>query len=208
MHRELKNYERTLVLVKPDGVQRGLVGEIISRFERKGLKLVATKMVWPTEEQSKAHYHWSEEEKIGNGKRTIESYAEKGIGLKEDPIFYAEKTLAKLYKYLQAGPIVAMVWEGAHAIQHIRNLVGYGSPLRADVGTLRADYSIDSYVFADEGDRVTRNLIHASGNVEEAERELKVWFTEDEIVDYELAIEKILYDPEWEKTMGKLVKKD
>lgn len=206
MHKNSKNYERTLVLVKPDGVQRGLVGEIISRFERKGLKLVATKMVWPTESQAKKHYFWSKEEKIGNGKRTIEAYAERGIELKEDPIALAEKTLAKLYNYLQAGPVVAMVLEGAHAIKHVRNIVGSGNPLTADVGTIRADYSIDSYILADEADRVTRNLIHASGNVSEAERELKVWFTEEEIVDYEMAIEQILYDAKWENTLKEVVK--
>lgn len=207
MYKTSENYERTLVLVKPDGVQRGLIGEIFSRFERKGLKLVAMKMVWPTEKQAKAHYYWSDEEKIGNGQRTIEAYAERGIELKEDPIKLAEKTQSKLFRYLQAGPIVAFVIEGAHAIKHVRNLVGSGNPLQADVGTIRADYSIDSYILADEDDRITRNLIHASGNVSEAEREMKVWFSEDEIVDYELAIEKILYDKDWEDIRKDITKK-
>ncbi len=202
------NYERTLVLVKPDGVQRALVGEIISRFERKGLKLVAMKMVWPTAKQAADHYYWSDEEKMGNGKRTIEAYAERGIELKEDPIKLAEKTQSKLLRYLQAGPIVALVIEGAHAIAHVRKLVGSGNPLQADVGTIRADYSIDSYILADETDRITRNLIHASGNVSEAERELKVWFKEGEIVEYDLAIEKILYEKEWEDLRDDLTKKD
>lgn len=204
MHRDSKNYERTLVLVKPDGVQRGLVGDIITRFEKKGLKLVGMKMVIPTEKQARDHYFWSEEEKLGNGNRTIDAYKQRGIEVTEDPIQLAEKTQAKLFSYLQTGPIVAMVIEGAHAIQYIRQIVGAGNPLQADVGTIRADYTIDSYSFADEFDRVTRNMIHASGNVSEAERELKVWFTEDELVKYDLAIEKILYDPEWERTRDEL----
>ncbi len=208
MHHDSKNYERSLVLVKPDGVQRGLVGEIISRFERKGLKLVAMKMVWPTAKQAEAHYYWSEEEKIGNGKRTIEAYAERGIVIKDDPIKLAEKTQSKLFRYLQAGPIVAFVVEGAHAIAHVRKLVGSGNPLQADVGTIRADFSIDSYILADEADRITRNLIHASGNTSEAEREIKVWFKESEIVDYDLAIEKLLYDKEWEDIRQDITKKD
>ncbi|MCA9386704.1 nucleoside-diphosphate kinase [Candidatus Dojkabacteria bacterium] len=202
------NYERTLVLVKPDGVQRGLTGEILSRFERKGLKIVAMKMVWPTAKQAKEHYFWSDEEKRGNGERTIAAYAERGIEIKEDPIKLAEKTQAKLFQYLEAGPIVAFVIEGAHAIAHVRKLVGSGNPLQADVGTIRADFTIDSYILADEDERITRNLIHASGNVSEAEREMKVWFTEKEMVDYDLAIEKILYDTEWEKVRGDLTKKD
>ncbi len=204
MHRDSKNYERTLVLVKPDGVQRGLVGDIITRFEKKGLKLVAMKMVKPTEQQAKDHYYWSEEEKLGNGNRTIDAYKQRGVEVKDDPIKLAEKTQEKLFSYLQTGPIVAMVIEGAHAIQYVRQIVGAGNPLQADVGTIRADYTIDSYSFADEFNRVTRNMIHASGNVSEAERELKVWFTEDEVVKYDLAIEKILYDPEWELTRDEL----
>ncbi len=204
-----ENYERTLVLVKPDGVQRGLIGEIISRFEKKGLKLVAMKMVWPTAKQAEDHYFWSDEEKRGNGERTIDAYKERGLELEEtDPIKLAEKTQAKLFRYLQAGPIVALVIEGAHAIAHVRKLVGSGNPLQADVGTIRADYSIDSYILADEADRITRNLIHASGNVGEAERELKVWFKEDELVEYDLAIEKLLYEREWEELRDDITKKD
>ena len=205
---ESKNYERTLILLKPDGVQRGLVGEIISKFERKGLKLVAMKMIWPSEKQAKDHYFWSEEEKRGNGERTIAAYKERGIDVNEDPIKLAERTQAKLFNYLQAGPIVAFVIEGAHSIAHVRKLVGHGNPLQADVGTIRADYTIDSYILADEADRVTRNLVHASGNVSEAEREIKVWFTEEEIVDYNLAIEKLLYDREWEELRDDITKKN
>lgn len=191
-------YERTLVLLKPDTVQRGLMGEIISRFERKGLKIVAMKFLKATKEQALEHYYWSDEEKIKTGTRTIEVYKSKGINLNKDPKEIAEDVRRRLVNFMLAGPILAMVIEGAHVVEHVRKLTGHGSPLQADVGTIRADYTIDSYILADEADRAARNLIHASSSVDEAERELKVWFSEDEICDYELAIEKILYSTEWE----------
>lgn len=192
-------YERSLLLLKPDSVQRGLIGEIISRFEKKGLRISALKMVWATEEQAKAHYYWSDEEKMATGNRTIAIYQEKGIEIGKTPIEVAEDVQRRLTNFLISGPIVAMVIEGAHAIQHIRKLVGHGSPLQADVGTIRADFTIDSYLMADESDRVSRNLVHASSSVEEAERELKVWFSENDVYKYNLAIERILYSKEWEQ---------
>lgn len=192
------SYERTLVLLKPDAVQRALMGEIISRFERKGLKIVAMRFVQATEEQAMQHYFWSDEEKTKTGNRTIEIYKNKGIELNKTPIEVAEDVQRRLVNFMMAGPVLAMVIEGAHAIEHVRKLTGHGSPLQADVGTIRADFTIDSYILADEGDRAARNLIHASSSVDEAERELKVWFKEEEICNYELAIEKILYSTEWE----------
>lgn len=198
MKNKPSSYERTLVLLKPDVVQRGLMGEIISRFERKGLKIVAMKFVQATEEQVRNHYYWSEEEKIKTGNRTLEIYKSKGIELNKSPIEIAEDVQKRLVRFMLAGPILAMILEGAHAIEHVRKLVGHGSPLQADVGTIRADYTIDSYILADEAERAARNLVHASSSVSEAEREIKVWFDENEICDYELAIEKILYSTEWE----------
>lgn len=192
-------YEQTLVLLKPDAVQRGLIGEILSRFERKGLKIVAMKMVQATEAQSKEHYNWSDEEKIASGNRSIELYKAKGMDLEKTPLEVGESVQRKLMGYLAVGPIVAMVIEGAHAIEHVRKVVGHGSPLKADVGTIRADLTIDSYEAADEADRAARNLVHASSSVAEAEREIAVWFKKDEVVSYDLAIEKVLYDLEWEK---------
>ncbi|OGM14420.1 hypothetical protein A3A76_04630 [Candidatus Woesebacteria bacterium RIFCSPLOWO2_01_FULL_39_23] len=198
-------HERSLVLLKPDSIQRGLIGEIISRFEKKGLKIVAMKMIWPTKKIAMDHYFWSDEEKEGTGNRTIEAYLAKGLKITKTAKEYAEDVQRRMYSYLQTGPIIAMVLEGAHAIEQVRKLVGHGNPLAADVGTIRADLTIDSYVVADEVDRAARNLVHASGNLQEAERELKVWFKEEELVDYDLAIEKILYDKDWEKLREKLV---
>lgn len=199
-------HERSLVLLKPDTIQRGLVGEIISRFERKGLKIVAMKMVLPTKKLASTHYGWSEEEKRGSGERTLAGYKEKGIEppFGGDPIKIAENTMRKLVSYLTAGPVVAMVIEGAHAIENVRKIRGGTNPLMADIGSITADLSIDSYFVSDDVDRAVRNLVHASGNQNEAEREIKLWFDADEIVDYDLAIEKILYDKDWEKTREKL----
>ncbi len=198
-------HERTLILLKPDCVQRGLIGEIITKFERKGLKIVGMKMVWPSKEQAKEHYNWSKEEKEATGNRTIEAYRSKGLEVTKTAVEYAEDVQRKLFSYLLTGPIIAMVIEGAHAIEHVRKTVGHGNPLTADVGTIRADYTIDSYVVADDVDRATRNLVHASGNVSEAEREIAIWFDKKDLVDYDLAIEKLLYDKLWEETREKLV---
>ncbi len=198
--------ERSLIIIKPDGVQRGLVGEILSRFEKKGLKLVALKMVWPSEELSEKHYDQPESAMITLGDRTKEAYAEKGIEDKRDSIEIAKNIQKKLITYLAAGPVVVLVIEGAHAIAHVRKLRGHTNPLAADVGTITADYTIDSYFISDEDDRAIRNLVHASGTVEEAETEIKLWFTKEELFDYDLAIDKILYSKEWEATRNKLVR--
>lgn len=200
-------HERSLVLVKPDGVQRGLVGEIITRFERKGLKIIAMKMVWPDESLARRHYDMPESDKIMLGQRTLASYKEKGVDLKKTPIEIAENVQKRLIKYLTTGPVVAVVIEGAHAIQHVRKIRGATNPLDADVGTITADYTIDSYFLSDPDDRAIRNLVHASGSVEEADREIVLWFAKNEIHDYELAIEKVLYSKEWERARKELTKK-
>jgi nucleoside-diphosphate kinase len=202
----LKFTERSLVLIKPDGVQRGLVGEVISKFERKGLKIVAMKMVWPTEDMSRKHYDQPEHAARALGEKTIAAYKEKGIDLDKDPIDIAKDIQKKLVHYLSGGPVVAMVIEGAHAITHVRKIRGGTNPLSADVGSITADYTVDSYFIADDDGRAVRNLVHASGSVEEAEVEIKIWFSEQEIHDYNLAIEEILYSREWENTFRKIVK--
>lgn len=200
LHKFMKTnaHEKTLILLKPDAVQRGLIGEIIQRFEKKGLRIAAMKMVWPTKEQALEHYLWSDEEKTKTGNRTIEIYKNKGIELTKSAIELAENVQLKLVTFLATGPVIAIVIEAAHAIEHVRKLVGHGSPLQADVGTIRADLTIDSYMIADEADRAARNLIHASSSVDEAEREIKVWFSENEVHSYGLAIEEILYSKDWE----------
>jgi len=200
-------HERTLVLLKPDVVQRGLMGEIITRFEKKGLKIIAMRMVVPTREISKEHYKQPESDMILLGERTLAAYKERGekhpLG-NPTPIEIAKDIQKKLASYLSAGPIVAMIIEGAHAIQHVRKIRGATNPLAADIGSITADLTIDSYFLSDESERAVRTMVHASGSIEEAEREIKLWFKDNEIHDYELAIEKILYSKEWEEEREKL----
>lgn len=194
-----KLHERSLVLLKPDTIQRGLIGEIIARFEKKGLKITALKMVWPTKEMAARHYDLPESAMRQLGERTLATYAEKGQKhWTNDPMEIARDIMKKLVKYLSTGPVVAMVVEGVHAVAHIRKIRGATNPLAADMGTITADYTVDSYFISDLQERAIRNLVHASGNVEEAETEIKLWFKEGEIYDYDLAIEKILYAKEWE----------
>jgi nucleoside-diphosphate kinase len=183
--------EKTLVLIKPDGVQRRLVGEIIHRFERTGLKIIALKMVWPTLQQAKKHY--TMKGLIETAKRSIANQAARGIVIKDTPEELAEKIAKRLFSFITAGPVVAMVLTGNKAIEMVRKLVGATEPLAASAGTIRGDWGIDSYEEADSHDRSIRNIIHASGNESEAEDEIKVWFTKEEIHNYKLPIEETLY---------------
>jgi nucleoside-diphosphate kinase len=187
--------EKTLVIIKPDGVRRGLVGEIIKRFENVGLKMVANKMMTVDEDHIEKHYTLDPEWRQITGEKTIAGYKAKGIQPpSDDPLEITARILETLKVYMTSGPIVVMVWEGAHAVGIVRKLVGGTEPLTSDVGTIRGDYVLDSYELSDKDGRSVRNLIHASGSVEEAEMEMKHWFKEDEITEYSLANEKIMYD--------------
>ena len=112
----------------------------------------------------------------------------------EDPLEITAQVLKNLRKYLTSGPVIVMVWQGAHAVKIVRKLVGGTEPLSSDVGTIRGDLVLDSYQMSDTDGRAVRNLIHASGSVEEAQREIKHWFAENEIIKYRLVSEEILYD--------------
>lgn len=193
---ELRN-ERTLVLLKPDAVKRQIVGELVTRFERKGLKICGMKMVVPTEALAGQHYTDSEEWLKDSGERTYNSYVEKGIEPPMSARDLALNTRRKLMGGLTAGPLVALVLQGAHVIEIVRKMRGATSPQAADVGTIGFDYSVDSYELADAGDWPIRNIIHASDSVENAEREINIWFNEGEVLDYTSAIEHILYSKDW-----------
>lgn len=187
--------ERTLVIIKPDGVQRTLVGEIIQRYERLGLKLVAMKMVVATEDHVEKHYTLDPEWRRVTGEKTIKSYEAKGLTPpSQDPLEITAKILMNLKKYMAAGPIIPMVWEGAHAVKIIRKITGSTEPLTSDVGTIRGDFVLDSYQMSDTDGRAVRNLIHASGSVAEADLEIPHWFKPEEIISYKQAQEEILYD--------------
>ncbi len=189
------NKEKTLVIIKPDGVQRSLVGEIIKRFERLGLKMVALKMMVPQEEQVESHYLIDPDWKKNVGEKAIAAYEKKGIEPPtKDPREAGQKVLDGLKKYMTSGPVVAMVLQGAHACAIVRKVVGGTEPLSSDVGTIRGDFVLDSYQMADTDGRAVRNLIHASGNPDEAEKEIPIWFSEEEILRYRLVQEAILYD--------------
>lgn len=192
---EHPKYERTLVLVKPDGVQRTLVGEIIQRYERIGLKLVALKMVIPSPEHIEKHYTLDPEWRRVTGEKTIKGYADKGLEApSNDPLKITEILLERLKKYMTSGPVIAMVWQGAHVVPIVRKITGSTEPLMSDVGTIRGDFVLDSYQMTDADGRSIRNLIHASGSVKEAEQEIAHWFTPEEIINYRLVQEQILYD--------------
>ncbi|HYE23520.1 MAG TPA: nucleoside-diphosphate kinase [Candidatus Paceibacterota bacterium] len=187
--------ERTLVIVKPDGVQRGLVGEVIKRYEKVGLKLVALKMGVASEEKVEQHYTLDPEWRRITGEKTIESYKSKGMQPpSEDPLEITAVILKNLKTYMSSGPVVFMVWQGAHAVKIVRKITGGTEPLSSDVGTIRGDYVLDSYQMADVDSRAVRNVIHASGSPSEADAEIAHWFGKDEIIDYRLVGEQIIYD--------------
>ena len=187
--------ERTLVIIKPDGIQRTLIGEIIKRYERVGLKLVALKMFVPTAEMIEKHYTLDPQWRRKTGEKTIKGYLDKGMTPPvTDPLEITGILLGKLSKYMTSGPVIAMVWEGAHAVSIVRKLTGSTEPLMSDVGTIRGDYVLDSYQMSDADSRSVRNLVHASGSVAEAEDEINHWFKKSEIIEYRLVQEEIIYD--------------
>ncbi len=187
--------ERTLVLIKPDGVQRSLIGEIIKRYERSGLKLAGMKMAVPTSEHIEKHYTVDPNWRRVTGEKTIKSYKEKGLAPpSEDPLAITAIILENLKKYIASGPVIAMIWQGVHAVKIARKITGGTEPLTSDVGTIRGDFVLDSYQLSDADGRAVRNLIHASGSVDEAEKEILLWFRPEEIINYRLVQEQILYD--------------
>lgn len=187
--------EKSLVIFKPDVLQRQIVGEFITRFERKGYKMVGMKMLQASKDIAGKHYVGDEEYLISIGEKTIKSAKERGEDVsKMDALAIGTAVRKRNLSYLTSGPVLAIVFEGPHIVEMIRKMIGSTSPRDADVGTIRADYSPDSYMIADDQDRSVKNLIHASDSPENAEKEIALWFDKSEISDYEVAIEKILYN--------------
>lgn len=160
--------EKTLIIFKPDAIQREVVGEILSRFEKAGLKIVATKMLQPSKEDFYKHY-----EDIGK------MVSRRG-----------QKTFDVTVKMMQDGPVIAMVLEGVEAISLVRKLVGTTEPKSAAPGTIRGDYSHMSFPYADNEGIGVPNLIHASGDANDAKLEIAHWFAQNEIFEYETVHEK------------------
>jgi nucleoside-diphosphate kinase len=166
-----KNYcgiERTLVVFKPDAVQRGIVGEILQRFERVGLKMVGVKMASPDREHFYKHY-----EDIG------QMVTRRG-----------EHVFNVTLDFMMKGPVIAVVFEGVEAVALVRKIVGPTEPKAADMGTIRGDFSHMSFGYADECQKGVPNLIHASGDPEEAQQEIAHWFKPEELLDYTMLHEK------------------
>ncbi|MBI5126903.1 nucleoside-diphosphate kinase [Candidatus Roizmanbacteria bacterium] len=188
--------EKTLIIIKPDAVKRGLIGTIITTFENVGLKLMVAKMLRPDAQVIKNHYPGTPEWIKEMGEKTLSSFKQSGADVKQnlgtdDPEKLGTFVYERLIKYWMEGPIVAMVWEGPDAIQIARKLRGHTIPLLAQTGTLHSDYSFDSSTLSSSLDRVVKTFVHASGNREEAEREIKYWFPKTEFKNYEREIDAL-----------------
>ncbi|MBP7134039.1 nucleoside-diphosphate kinase [Patescibacteria group bacterium] len=190
--------EQTLVLIKPDGVQRGLVGSIIERLERVGLKMVALKMVHPSREDVDKHYALTEEWMKAVYEKAKAKYEANNQPFPyPDHIAYGTEIKNGLVDFLVSAPIVAMVLEGEKSVSLVRKLVGATEPASSAPGTIRGDLSHDTYALSNEQKRPLRNLIHASGSPEESAYEIPLWFTEAELHKYEHVNDRVQYDPKW-----------
>ncbi len=183
-------HEQTVVLIKPDGVRRGLIGSIISRFEGRGLKVVGLEMTQANEDQIDKHYP-TEEDWIKNlGQNTKKTYQEYGLALEDDFENTDDFSIGKQVRqwtveYLASGPIVKIVLEGPHAIGVVRKIIGETIPSFASPGTIRGDFSVESAATANAGKRAIYNLVHASGDKQEAEHEVDFWFAPENVFEYE-----------------------
>ena len=190
--------QRTLILLKPDAVQRGLIGEIIGRFERAGLKMVAIKMVHAAKEDVDQHYALTEDWMRGVFEKAKAKYEAAGQSFPwTDHSAYGKEIKRGLMDFLMAAPILAMVWEGEGAVAVVRKMVGSTEPASSPAGTIRGDLAHDSYALSNGQNRPLRNLIHASGTAEEAAQEMAVWFTDTELYKYEHVNDHVLYDANW-----------
>jgi nucleoside-diphosphate kinase len=182
--------EQTLVLIKPDGVKRGIVGEIVHRFERMGLKIVAMKMVSASTNKLLKHYQSDKESTLQRwGEKTLATYKKYGkdpikeFGT-EDPLELGKLVNKWLFDYVQSGPMIAILLEGRHAVENVVNLAGPTMPVAAPAGTIRGDFSTDSAAYANDEKRGVMNLVHISASVEEANFEKSIWFEKDEVFGY------------------------
>ena len=190
--------EKTLVLVKPDGVKRGLIGEIIRRIEQRGLKIIALKMFQATPEQINDHYPRDHKWIHRLGEKSLNTYQKYSLDPIEElgtdnPDEIGKMVRAWLIDFMTSGPMVKMVIQGVHAVDMVRKLCGNSLPNLAEMGTIRGDYSVDSAALANAGKRAVHNVIHASETPEEAAHELEYWFSPEEIHEYKRAEEDIMF---------------
>ena len=194
------NQERTFVILKPDTVQRSLIGEVIKRFEQTGLKCTAMKMFVADEERLMKHYNKDDAWFLKKGTGIVENLTAQGKEITKDAMEYGKDIIRANAAYMSAAPVVAMVWEGNEAVAVIKKIVGSTEPATSDVGTVRGDYTVDSYSHSAYEDRAVRNLIHCSDEPSEAEREIALWLGEDDIMQYTTAQERIMYDINFDGT--------
>lgn len=190
--------EKTVLIIKPDGVKRGLIGEIISRVEKRGLKVIALEMFQPTKDQIDGHYPKDKAWIRRLGEKSLKTYQEHGMSAKEelgteDPAEIGEKVREWLVDFLTSGPIVKMVVKGIRAVDMVRKIAGSTMPTQAEMGTIRGDFSVDDAAAANRDKRAVHNLVHASETPEEAEHEIEFWFAPEEIYDYKRAEEDIMF---------------
>lgn len=185
--------ERTLILLKPDAVQRAIVGEILARFERTGFKIVGMKLIHASQDLIGKHYANDTEWMKSLGEKTRKSYESKGIKVSEDVLTIGKRIRQQLMDFMTLAPTVAIVLEGHDAIAKIRLIVGGTAPNSAAPGTIRGDFAFDSYGLADSSGRPLQNLVHASDSKESAEREIAVWFKKEELYKYSRVDDALLY---------------
>lgn len=198
----MKN-ERTLILIKPESIQRRLIGEFITKFEKRGLKLVAAKLIVPTREIVGIHYPDDDAWYIPTGTKTLASYTAKGIDPGKTPRELAVIVREQLIDHFAGRPLFLMIWQGPHAVALGRKTAGATNPLAADIGSIRGDYSCESYDFSDNEGRAVHTLVHASGTPEEAKKEIEIWFKPEEIFDYDMIDELVFYSKDWGKVKKK-----
>lgn len=185
--------ECTLVLLKPDAVQRALVGEILTRFERPGFKIVGLKMCYATKDVAGRHYADDEAWLTSVGEKAKKAAESKGQKMTLTPKEIGQRVRQQLIEFITMSPTVAVVFEGHDVINKVRTIVGDTAPSKAMPGTIRGDFSFDSYGLADVSGRPIQNLIHASDSPESSKREIDLWFKKDEIHPYQRVDEALLY---------------
>jgi nucleoside-diphosphate kinase len=186
--------ERSFVIVKPDGVQRGLIGEVVKRFERAGLKLVGMKFTALDEKKIWEFYDKDEAWFMKKGTNILEERKAAGLPIEKEALEYGKDIIQVVVDFMIAGPVVIMAWEGNQAVAVVKKLVGETEPSTSDVGTIRGDFTLDSYAISAVDNRAVRNLIHCSDKPAEAEREIGLWFKPEDLIEYSHINERILYD--------------
>ena len=189
--------EKTFVMIKPEAVMRGLIGNVIGRFEQTGLKIVAMKLKKATPDEVTGFYP-SDEDWLGKvGDKTLKRSKDLGIDVKkrfgtDDRVTIGKQIKGWLVNFISASPVVLMVLEGNNAVEKVRKMAGYTDPIDAEPGSIRADFAQESIDWANFDGRAVFNIIHASGDPSEAKQEINHWFSPKEIFDYTNAFDMVM----------------